>query len=229
VGTTTPTYDAAGAAARETAGRQWERGMVFSSHLFLFYFLPLALLALRACSTGRRFNSAARLAIIGSTLVFYAYGNLLWPLLFVLTIGGIYLASIPVLYSTSAGIRRWAVAAGVAYAIAVLAFFKYLNWLATLFPPLQDLQALLAPYFGSEGKIVLPPGISFYVFEALSFAIDAKRGRIEKPVRFLDYLTFLAMFPRFIAGPIVRYPDMAAQYHDWRGQKIASGLTIFSL
>ncbi len=88
---------------------------------------------------------------------------------------------------------------------------------------------IFVPYFGAQNSIVLPPGISFFVFEALSFAIDAYRGKVKRPVRLVDYLTFLAMFPRFIAGPIVRYDDMADQFRAWPGVQLGRGLTVFAL
>ena len=203
--------------------------MLFTDPLFLFYFLPLALLALRVVSSNKRFTTAARVAIILSTLVFYGYGNLLWPLLFICVIGGIYLFTLLIQLAKNSMARRVGVVGAVVYALASLALFKYLNWLVTLWPALEPLHAALVPYFGELGTVLLPPGISFYVFEALSFAIDAYRGRIVRPVRLLDYVTFLAMFPRFIAGPIVRYTDMASQFDQWSGQKISRGLSVFAL
>ncbi len=203
--------------------------MLFTDPLFLFYFLPLSLVALRICSSSHRFTAAARIAIIVATLVFYAYGNILWPLLFFFVVGGIYLFNLPILLGKSPAMRYAGVVGAVVYALAALAFFKYLNWLVTLWPALSPLHTALLPYFGEQGKIILPPGISFFVFEALSFAIDAYRGRIERPVRFLDYVTFLAMFPRFIAGPIVRYTDMSVQFNQWSGQRISNGLSVFAL
>ncbi|QJR16503.1 MBOAT family O-acyltransferase [Usitatibacter palustris] len=203
--------------------------MLFTDPLFLFYFLPASLLLLRVAGWGGRFTAVAKLAIIVATLVFYAYGNWLWPLLFIAVVSGTYGFALIAVRSDRPGVRRAAVAGAVVYALAFLALFKYLNWLATLVPALKGLQAALSPYFGSGGTIELPPGISFYVFEALSFSIDAYRGRITRPVRPLDYLTFLAMFPRFIAGPIVRYPDMHAQFAAWDGPRLAHGLSVFAL
>lgn len=203
--------------------------MLFTDPIFLFYFFPLSLLALRICSSNHRFTTAARIAIIVATLVFYGYGNILWPVLFLVVVGGIYLFTLPILIGGSSAVRRAGVVGAIVYALAALALFKYLNWLVTLWPALLPIHAVLLPYFGEQAKVLLPPGISFFVFEALSFAIDVYRGRIARPVRFLDYVTFLAMFPRFIAGPIVRYTDMAMQFNQWSGQRISSGLSVFAL
>lgn len=203
--------------------------MLFTDPFFLFYFLPLSLLALRFCALGNRFGLAAKAAVIAGTLVFYAYGNLLWPLLFLVVIGGTYGFSLLILSSERPIVRRIGMIGSVAYAVAILALLKYLNWLVSLFPAFTPLHAALVPYFGAEGSIVLPPGISFFVFEALSFSIDAYRGKLHRPIKLVDYVTFLAMFPRFIAGPIVRYGDMAAQFEAWPGLQLRRGLTVFAL
>jgi len=203
--------------------------MLFTDPLFLFYFLPVSLLALRTCGTGKGFTPIARWTIILSTLVFYAYENWLWCILFLTVVGGIYVCTIPVLIAQTRLARRAGLVVAVIFALFSLGLFKYLNWLVTLFPGLQPVQNALASYFGSEGLIILPPGISFYVFEALSFTIDAYRGRIERKIRWLDYLSFLAMFPRFVAGPIVRYSDMAAQFTAWTAPRYSQGLSVFAL
>lgn len=138
--------------------------MLFTDPIFLFYFLPLSLLALRVCSSAHRFTTAARIAIIVATLVFYGYGNILWPVLFFVVVGGIYLFTLPILISKSSVVRRVGVVSAIVYALAALALFKYLNWLVTLWPALSPIHALLLPYFGEEAKVLLPPGISLFCF-----------------------------------------------------------------
>jgi len=203
--------------------------VLFTDPLFLFYFLPLALLALRICAIFGRFTTAAKLVIIAATMVFYAYGNWLWCGLFILVIGGTYLCTLLVLRGQHRLTKLLGLWSSVVWAVSVLGFFKYLNWLVDLWPILSPVKNALLPYFGNKNLIVLPPGISFYVFEALSFTIDAYRGRITAPVRWLNYLCFIAMFPRFIAGPIVRYVDMAQQFTAWRSMQLSQGLSVFSL
>jgi alginate O-acetyltransferase complex protein AlgI len=153
--------------------------MLFTDTPFLFYFLPLALFALRMCYSNQRFTTAARVAIIVLTLVFYGYGKLLWPLHFVCVIDGVYLFTLLVLVARKSTVRRKGVFVGtVVYAPAALALFKYLNWLVTLWLALEPLRTAPLPYFGELGNVLLTPGISFFVFEALSFAIDAYRSHI---------------------------------------------------
>lgn len=203
--------------------------MLFTDPFFLFYFLPVSLLALRVSAPTGRFRAAARLVIIGATLIFYAYENWLWCGLFLCVTGGTYACTLLVLTGKARGQRIAGMVGAIVYALLLLGLFKYLNWFVTLWPVVKPVQDALVPYFGRDGIIVLPPGISFYVFEALSFTIDAYRGRILRPVRWFDYLTFLAMFPRFIAGPIVRYTDMSAQFTSWSGLRCSQGLSVFAL
>lgn len=203
--------------------------MLFTDFFFLFYFLPLALIVLRLSSVGGRASGVFKAAIIASTLVFYAYENWLWVPLFALVVGGLYGFAILTSRTTRPNLRRAAVVGGVLWAIAALSLLKYLNWLVTFVPALAPLHASLATYFGKRGQIILPPGISFYVFEALSFLFDIYRRKIECPASLVDYLSFVTMFPRFIAGPIVRYGDVSPQLHgDWPGMRLARGLPLFA-
>ena len=203
--------------------------MLFTDTLFLFYFLPIVLLVFRVASWNNRFSMAARLVLIVATLIFYAYENWLWCILFFVVIGGTYLCTLPIWMAKSIVTHRIAVIAAIIFAVLGLSLFKYINWFVSFIPLLKPMQDILLPYFGKEGSIILPPGISFYVFEALSFTIDAYRGKIAKRVKWLDYLSFLSMFPRFIAGPIVRYDDVSAQFIKWSGSLFSKGLSIFGL
>ena len=117
----------------------------------------------------------------------------------------------------------------MAGALTILAVFKYLNWITRMVPALAPLRVMVAGPFGDHGQVILPPGISFYIFEAISFAVDAYRGKISFPRRPSDYLTFLGMFPRFIAGPIVRYADLENRIRNWPGMMVGRGLTLFSI
>ncbi len=75
----------------------------------------------------------------------------------------------------------------------------------------------------------LPAGISFYTFESLSFVIDVYRRDVDSPRNPLDFFSFIGMFPRFIAGPIVRYKDMVGQFSSYQGMAIEKGLCIFAI
>jgi len=203
--------------------------MLFTDPLFLFYFLPLALILVRLASPDGRLRDLTRFVIIFSTLVFYAYENWRWPLIFLAIVGWTYGCAFLINRTGSTPWRKLSLSAGISGGLALLFFFKYLNWLASIFAGLVPVQTWLAGPFGDGHQVILPPGISFYVFEAVSFAIDEYRRKVCFPKDPLDYVTFLAMFPRFIAGPIVRYSDVETQFKTWSGVKQAQGLTLFGI
>ncbi len=133
-------------------------------------------------------------------------------------------------WSDVSSVRRVCLFAAIAVPLIALAVFKYLTWFSDILPILAPLQRKIAFAFGDNGKIVLPPGISFYVFEALSFSIDVYRRKIVSKASAVDYLTFIAMFPRFIAGPIVRFRDMEDQFRTWTPEfDTKTGKTGFSV
>jgi alginate O-acetyltransferase complex protein AlgI len=203
--------------------------MLFTDPLFLFYFLPAVLLLLRVVSWRGHLQASTKLLIFGSTLIFYAYENWLWIPVFAAVVGGTYvygwlIASAP----GSRGRRLW-LAAAIVHCVLMLTVFKYLDWAVGFLPGLARLHAGLLPWFGHQGHIVLPPGISFYVFEAISYCFDIYRRKIEPPRNPLDFLCFIAMFPRFIAGPIVRYAEMEHQLRQWGGMLLGRGLTLFAV
>lgn len=202
--------------------------MLFTDPLFLFYFLPATLLLLRLCSWSGRINGMVKVGIIASTLVFYAYENWLWVLVFTGVVGGTYTFGWFMAAAQRDASRRILLGASIAYCVLFLSVFKYLNWLSQLMPALRPLQEAILPWYGAHGVILLPPGISFYVFEAISYCFDIYRRKINPPRNPLDFLCFIAMFPRFIAGPIVRYADLQGQIASWSGLRIARGLTLFS-
>ena len=201
--------------------------MLFTDPLFLFYFLPLSLLLVRLASRGQQFYFPAKFAIIAVTLAFYAYQNWTWPVLFLLIVGITWLCSWAINQTDDTRWRRIWLCTGLGTSFSALFLFKFLNWLAGLLPLLHPLHASMASLFGENGSIILPPGISFYVFEAASFTIDQYHRKFSFP-KPLDYLSFLAMFPRFVAGPIVRFNDVSQQLQSWPGMRLTRGLSLFS-
>ena len=179
--------------------------MLFNSYSFLFGFLPCVLAGwwlLRA--------KALRLAFLtGASWFFYAWWD--WRYLPVL-IGATsvdYFAGLWIFRSKDERRRRVLLAASLTTNIGILAYFKYAGFfLDTLngigsglgLPP--DLATL---------HIVLPIGISFYTFNSMSYTIDIFRRRIEPTRNVLEYTTFVSLFPHLIAGPIVRFTDLAGQ------------------
>jgi alginate O-acetyltransferase complex protein AlgI len=199
--------------------------MLFHTPDFLFYFLPAALLLHRAALTGSRrtYGPLPRLCLLFATLVFYGWEHPWWLLPFAVSVGGDFVWSALLVRTEGDTPRRMICTASVVQNLGLLAYFKY--WDAVVMSVARWGPAS-AQWLHPHG-LVLPAGISFYTFESLSFVIDVYRRDIVPPRNPLDFFGFIAMFPRFIAGPIVRYRDMSAQFHDYRGMRVGPGLTLF--
>lgn len=207
--------------------------MLFTDLFFLGWFLPAFLLLARLAAWGRKGGEESgglifRLLLIAATLVYYAWENARWLWIFAAVVLPAYGCGLALSRARRSGARRAWLAAGVTLCLGALATFKYLNWFSDLLPALAPLRDAVARGFGDGHRVELPPGISFYVFEAISFLVDIYRGRFAFP-RFLDYANFICLFPRFIAGPIVRYTDVLAQIHRWPGMLLHRGLLLFAL
>ncbi|MBN1344466.1 MAG: MBOAT family protein [Phycisphaerae bacterium] len=197
--------------------------MVFTSHIFIFYFLPIVLLAYYALPRGRN------LLLLIVSYAFYAWWDPRFVLLMFFATFVNYLCGRVI--AGAGENRRRATAALVVAAVAslgLLGFFKYCMFVE------GNLNRLL-PLFGADAlpmlQITLPVGISFYIFQSLSYPIDVYRG-ISPPVRSLwDFACFVALFPQLIAGPIVRYNTVAAQLVERSHtlDKFSSGVALFIL
>ncbi|MHA6345152.1 MBOAT family O-acyltransferase [Roseivivax sp. CAU 1761] len=178
--------------------------MVFSSETFLFLFLPgfLALYYL----TPWRWKSATLLA---GSYVFYAWWRVDFLLLLVGTTIWAYLVGRAIRASDGRRRRIWT-GIGVAGCLGVLGVFKYLGFF------LDSLTALFGTTpdaIGLHWQVLLPIGVSFYVFQSVSYLIDTHRGDApDDGVSLLDFAAFIALFPQLIAGPILRYKDLAHQF-----------------
>lgn len=182
--------------------------MVFSSTLFLFYFLPLFLLAYWLVPT-RAKNTVALVA----SLLFYAWGGVNFLALFL----GSVVVNFLLIRFMDATAERWKqrifLISSILLNVSMLFYFKYANFF------LDNASAMRA-YFGGPPltweKVVLPIGISFFTFEKLTYTIDVYRG-VNKPLRsFWDFLLYIMLFPKMIAGPIVRFHEIAGQLTDRR-------------
>lgn len=216
--------------------------MVFSSFLFLFYFLPLTLGLYYAAPRRWRLGVLTVLSY-----VFYGWTNPLYlPLMWLSSsidyvAGGIIAADARRL-STSAALssraaechtfrQRAALVISVVSNLAILGFFKYFNFGADAY---RDLMLHLGwSEYVPEAiwQVTLPLGISFYTFQSLSYTIDIYRGDARPARHFLDFACYVAMFPQLVAGPIVRFQDIADQLvfrtHTW--EKFARGVLLFQL
>jgi alginate O-acetyltransferase complex protein AlgI len=176
--------------------------MVFSSRVFLFLFLPAVLLAYYAAPARLR-----NFVLLLASLFFYCWGE---PRQF-----GLMLASIGLnhVFGLLAGATRgkaagpWVIGLTVAVNLGLLGYYKYANFVV------DSLNPLFAWAGFSEvvcRPIALPVGISFYTFQAMSYVIDVYRGEVRAEKNPLRTALYVSLFPQLIAGPIVRYTDVAA-------------------
>ena len=177
--------------------------MLFSSLEFLFLFLPVTLLCYFLVPLRAR-----NAVLLLFSLIFYGWGERVYIWLMVFTILADYLAGILVARAKRKerprAAKGWLIAA-IAVNLALLGFFKYADFLLDnlrLIPALSDLPRL---------GLALPIGISFYTFQALSYVIDVYRGEVEAQRSAVRFGTYVTLFPQLIAGPIVRYRDVAAE------------------
>jgi alginate O-acetyltransferase complex protein AlgI len=115
--------------------------------------------------------------------------------------------------------------------LSALAFFKYFNFGVENYNALMELVGLSHLQWDTFFRITLPLGISFYTFQSLSYAVDVYRGDAKYCQSFLDFACFVAMFPQLVAGPIVRFREVAAQLTERMIslQKFARGVSFVGL
>ena len=173
--------------------------MVFSSVPFLYYFLPgCALLYFLA---PRRLKNAALLLC---SLLFYAWGEPKYVLLLLFSIAQGYAAARIIERYRPRRIAAAARTASVVLSLALLGVFKYTGFFLESFRAVTGLPVTVL-------RLALPAGISFYTFQILSYVLDVWHGRAPAQRSFVNLATYIAMFPQLIAGPIVRYTDIAEQ------------------
>ena len=187
--------------------------MVFSSVTFLFLFLPVFLIIYYVLPL--RFRSAW---ILLASWVFYGW----WRLDFLLILVG---SSVMAWFvghridrsrQTSPGSAKTWRTIGVVVSLCVLGYFKYFNF------GVDTLSAVLNRFGLGEihaARVVLPVGISFFTFQIISYIVDVHRGTAPVARSFVDAAAYVSLFPQLVAGPIVRYSQVALQFrnreHSW--------------
>ena len=176
--------------------------MLFSSVPFLFYFLPAALI-LYFLVPGRFKNFILLLA----SLFFYAWGEPKYVLLMLVSIVQGYLFGLLVEKHRGEKASKLFLALSVLVSLGLLSYFKYADFFLSSVNAVTGLSLPLL-------KLSLPIGISFYTFQVLSYVIDVYRGETAAQKSFIDLAAYVSLFPQLIAGPIVRYSDVAGQLRD---------------
>jgi alginate O-acetyltransferase complex protein AlgI len=172
-------------------------GMVFSSITFLYYFLPFVIGVYFVCP--KKLKNGV---LLFSSLIFYGWGEPKYIIFMVLSIVVNYILGLLIeRHSGSAWGKRWLIVS-VVFSLGMLGYFKYVDFFIA---NVNSLTGLSVPLL----KVVLPIGISFYTFQILSYTIDVYRKSTKAQKNLLSLATYVAFFPQLIAGPIVRYTDIA--------------------
>ena len=198
--------------------------MVFTTHIFLFYFLPLFLAVYFSCP--RRWRN---LWITLASYVFYGWWQPWFVCLMMFTtVMDFFWGKVITRDGATQNQKRLAVAACVVTNLSFLGFFKYYMFAATT---LNQLLAIVGVEQFRVLKVVLPIGISFYTFHSLTYIIDLYRGHATPAKSFTDFSAFVALFPDLVAGPIIRYKTLAEQLagRSHTLARFASGVVIFAI
>ncbi len=195
--------------------------MVFSSEVFLFLFLPVFLAVYYL--TPMRGRSVT---ILLGSYVFYAWWRM--DFLFLLFGTTVWVYTFAILVERNLGSRhaKLFLTIGIAGCLAVLGIFKYLNFFIDSFAELMgtDAQGL-----GVHWRLILPIGISFYIFQSISYLVDVYRRDTPATRNFIDLAAYKALFPQLIAGPILRFRDLAGQFQSRQHtlEKFTDGTSLF--
>jgi len=196
--------------------------MVFTSYIFVFYFLPLFLVVY--------FNLPRQWRNLWITLASYVFYGWWQPwfvcLMMFTTVMDFMWGRVITRPGATGAQRKLAVAACVVTNLSFLGFFKYYMFTAET---LNQLRGLVGAEPFRVLTVVLPIGISFYTFHSLTYIIDLYRGHATPAKSFTDFSAFVALFPDLVAGPIIRYKTLAEQlaYRDCTVTRFASGVSIF--
>lgn len=198
--------------------------MLFNSYVFIFAFLPVALLGFFLIS---RFNrNLGMFWLFCASLFFYGWWN---PAFVILILVSIFVNYGFFLWLTrpdhrSPIIARCVLAAGILFNLGVLGYYKYTDFM------IANLNHYTSSFFILQ-HIILPIGLSFYTFEQIACLVDSYHGDVKRG-NLLEHCIFISFFPRLIAGPIVRYQEIIPQFkkhetYHLHYSNISIGLTIF--
>ena len=191
--------------------------MVFSSVMFLFYFLPIILLIYYICPVKYR-----NYVLLLFSLIFYFIGEPINIIFLLLSCVINYYGSVLIQKKKSKKIKKYVFIGVIAYNIIQLLFFKYINFFISNLNiiPFVDIPLL---------NILMPIGISFYTFQAISYVADVYTGKVKVAKNIFTYMTYLTLFPQLIAGPIVRYETIEEELGNRKidFDNLSNGLKLF--
>ncbi len=194
--------------------------MVFSSLVFLYAFLPAVLVIYYLIP--RKFKNTF---LFIASLLFFAWGGVSYSFILIFSLIFNYFIGKGIAFRAN---KKLYLAIGIAVNILVIGIFKYAGFLLESINPVLG---ILAVPTVNVPEIVLPIGISFYTFQAISYLIDIYRNEAQVQKRFINVALYISLFPQLIAGPIVRYHDIAMQLkqriHSF--ERMANGIMRFTL
>ena len=192
--------------------------MVFSSFAFLWIFLPIVLIG--ALITRKK---GSNLFLLIMSLLFYAWGEPKFVVLLLFSITMNYAGGLMISAAGNKSIRTFLLTAIILLNLLLLAYFKYFNFFAGVLNSLLRFEAI------PLRAIALPIGISFYTFQSISYITDLYRGTIGVQRSWIDLALYISFFPQLVAGPIVKYKDIAASLHsrELRLDETVKGLKRF--
>lgn len=195
--------------------------MLFASTVFIFAFLPAVLLLYYVVL--KKFRTAQNILLLVASLLFYAWGEPKYVLIMVLSIIVNYLFGLLVdKFRASKAKSGLVITLTVAFNLGVLYIFKYLMF------TIENINSIAGLHL-SVPNIVLPIGISFFTFQAMSYVIDVYREKGEAQKNPLNVGLYISFFPQLIAGPIVRYETVAYQikHREESFEKFSEGVCRF--
>lgn len=189
--------------------------MIFSSIPFLYYFLPVVLLVYGLAP--RKGKNAVLLLL---SLVFYGWGEPKYLAVMLVCTALGYGFGLALGRAGRPGVRKALLAASVLSSLSFLVYFKYADFFLSNFNALTGASLPLL-------QLTLPVGISFYTFQILSYTVDVYRGEAQVQKNPIDLACYVTMFPQLIAGPIVRYTDVAEQLKQRGRGDFSKGVSRF--
>jgi len=215
--------------------------MVFSSHLFLFWFLPLTLAAYYLCPA-----KARTLLLTLLSYFFYGWANPLFVILMFFSTIIDYLCGLVIaapgknpdgsfealeIGGPRNRSQKAALWVSIIANLSLLGFFKYFNFFSDSINELAMRLGSDGPLFVRTLNVVLPLGISFYTFQSMSYSIDCYRGEAKAIRHFVDFSCYVSLYPQLVAGPIIRFQEVADQIEkrSHTAEKFARGVAFFAI
>ncbi|MBE6836562.1 MAG: MBOAT family protein [Ruminococcus sp.] len=192
--------------------------MVFSSLIFLYFFLPVSLLIYFISP-----KCIKNFILLVTGLFFYAWGEPIYVYVMILSSAIDYVAGLVMHYNDNRkNVRTICLIVSVIMNVSLLGVFKYSSFF------IENINAVFGTSI-TDPKLPLPIGISFFTFQSMSYTIDLYRRKIKVQKNPVNFMAFVSMFPQIVAGPIVTYGEVAERLDDRKTtiDDVADGIAIF--